>query len=785
MSTRTITFNDGFSSATAPTGVDGISNWVTAQAYLVSDVVIQGSKIYECLIAHTAGVFATDLAAVKWGEISQGAVDHTALSSIGTNTHAQIDTHLANTSNPHSVTKAQVGLTNVDDTSDATKNAASVTLTNKTITGADFRTPIRLDMKQDTLANLTTYASTAADGQLCFATDTKATYVVKNSSLSSVGGADAGINYILAPDADSGSTGWATYKNASGASTPDGTITGTANSTFAVSASTALRGTSNFLFTKNSGASRIGEGFYYPFTIDPSDKGKVLQCSFEYQIDSGTFVDDAMEFFIWDVTNSRLIAPAPSKLKNSGIIERFAFEFQSSIDSTSYRLFAHIGVATDSSNTIRFDNFILGPQAKLYGSAVTDWVSFTPTGSWTTNTTYTGRYRRIGDTAEFDINVLLSGAPNSATLTVNTPFTIDIAKGASNDLEIIGQLQTSDAGVASYEGFVQYDTPTNVICRVYGTASTYAGSNNITQAVPITYGNLDNVHLIFRVPIVGWSSSQILSQDADTRVVIFSGYVASNQALTANVTNLPLTASKDSHAAWTGSTYVVPVPGDYQLAATLLANATGGTMQAYVNAAAVKQMMTINTTEYISSALTLENLKAGDIISFRSNATQTVAGVPTAFVSISRISGPSQIAASESVSALYTGAPPTGTLNGSLNNVTFGTKVKDSHNGMSGATYTVPTSGTYSINAAVAVIGTRALGSTDQVNILVNGSTVASNIQNAGGAIGTQYPSATLLSYPMLAGQTVTVQVATSSTTPSYDSTASRAYFSITRTGQY
>lgn len=39
-----------------------------------------------------------------------GTTDHTALSNIGTNTHAQIDTHLANTSNPHAVTKTQVGL---------------------------------------------------------------------------------------------------------------------------------------------------------------------------------------------------------------------------------------------------------------------------------------------------------------------------------------------------------------------------------------------------------------------------------------------------------------------------------------------------------------------------------------------------------------------------------------------------------------------------------------------------------------------------------------------------
>lgn len=590
-------------------------------------------------------------------------------------------------------------------------------------------------------------------------------------------------NYIEARDGTKLGL-WTTYADAAGTSPVDGTG-GSPASTFVAQTDSAIRKNTNFLWTKTA-VNRQGEGFSYAFSIDNADKGKVLQCSFEYQIASGTFADNDMSVWVYDVTNAALIQPAPYLIKNSGIIEKFAVEFQTSSNSTSYRLIIHTGSTSALAYTVKFDNFILGPEAKLYGSAITDPIAYTPT--FTGLGTVTGiNFVSWREGA----NLLVKGTFTTGTPTA-TEARISLGFGGGNsNVTALSTLPTlSAAGTTEVTNFSStvykisaLIEPSVSYITMGNQASTVGGLSK--QNGNALFGASVTVSVLLKIPIQGWSSSQVFSQDADVRVVIFSGYVASNQALTANVTNLPLTASKDSHAAWTGSTYVVPVPGDYQLAATLLANATGGTMQAYVNAAAVKQMMTINTTEYVSSALTLENLKAGDIISFRSNATQTVAGVSTAFVSISRISGPAQIAASESVSALYTGAPPTGTLNGSLNNVTFGTKVKDSHNGMSGATYTIPTSGTYSINAAVAVIGTRVLGSTDQVNILVNGSTVASNIQNAGGAIGTQYPSATLLAYPMLAGQTVTVQVATSSTTPSYDSTASRAYFSIIRTGNY
>jgi len=41
--------------------------------------------------------------------------DHIELANIGSNTHEQIDNHIASTSNPHDVTKAQIGLGNVED----------------------------------------------------------------------------------------------------------------------------------------------------------------------------------------------------------------------------------------------------------------------------------------------------------------------------------------------------------------------------------------------------------------------------------------------------------------------------------------------------------------------------------------------------------------------------------------------------------------------------------------------------------------------------------------------
>lgn len=50
--------------------VTATSAWVTGTVYSVGNAVTYGGLLYACLIAHTAGTFATDLAAGKWQNVT-------------------------------------------------------------------------------------------------------------------------------------------------------------------------------------------------------------------------------------------------------------------------------------------------------------------------------------------------------------------------------------------------------------------------------------------------------------------------------------------------------------------------------------------------------------------------------------------------------------------------------------------------------------------------------------------------------------------------------------------
>lgn len=143
------------------------------------------------------------------------------------------------------------------------------------------------------------------------------------------------------------------------------------------------------------------------------------------------------------------------------------------------------------------------------GPYFTEWTSWTPTGSWSSNTTYVGRWRRVADTAEYDVAVDTSGAPNVTTLSINLPsgHVIDTAKLASTtDNQLQSSGATNPATSNQYPANVQYNTTTSVLATaLIGSASTNV-RNAISDVIPATFGAGGTVRVSWKAPIVGWKA---------------------------------------------------------------------------------------------------------------------------------------------------------------------------------------------------------------------------------------------------------------------------------------
>lgn len=136
-------------------------------------------------------------------------------------------------------------------------------------------------------------------------------------------------------------------------------------------------------------------------------------------------------------------------------------------------------------------------------------ISFVPTGAWSTNTTYTGTWQRIGDRAFYQIRVITSGAPTSATLDINLPHTIDTTKllEAVGQQQVFGYGDILDNGTARYFCVVKYASSTTVrICTCNAAVSNLDDNTPVTQASPMTWAADDICIIKFDVPIVGWGN---------------------------------------------------------------------------------------------------------------------------------------------------------------------------------------------------------------------------------------------------------------------------------------
>ena len=95
-------------------GVEPATSWLTATAYEESvNLVWQSGKLYSCIVSHTSGTFATDLAAGKWQEIFDLASEVPGVSGVFTRSF----TTLTNAGSPYTLTESDNGKAYLVDTS--------------------------------------------------------------------------------------------------------------------------------------------------------------------------------------------------------------------------------------------------------------------------------------------------------------------------------------------------------------------------------------------------------------------------------------------------------------------------------------------------------------------------------------------------------------------------------------------------------------------------------------------------------------------------------------------
>jgi hypothetical protein len=671
-----------------------------------------------------------------------------------------------------------------------TLDGSTVIQDGATITTPAIIDPSRSDVKKDTLANLQTYASTASNGQLVYATDSKKMFQVLDGALAEVGGGSAGINYILNPDAEVNADGWSNYANTTPGELPDdfGGSLAIFWTGIAVNSSNPLRGSKSFVFGGDDqlGTEDMqGHGVYYDFNIDAADKAKKLTISFDYLIDDSSLTAADDEFFrvyVYDITNDKLIRVNGENIKLNANSNTHIAQFQTAADSTSYRLVIHQAKAMNVNDSYQFklDNVQVGPREVVKGAAMTDWKEFTVIND-NTNVTYsslTGLYKRVGDTAHIRVKGVYSSGSGAFRIDISNIGNVDLSKYPNNQSFFYSSVHYNDTSANTYYGGGAYVPSGNVF---WGFSE---GSDAWDTANPVASGSGDNITWDIRVPIVGWSSNAVTSEDLGGREVVVQAYGNSAQVLTGNTTNIPFgtTEIEDTTSSWDGDQFTCPETGYYDVHYSLrYTTAIQGTFRLYIDGVATNYANVAEaSTEFPNGDFISVPLSKGQVLSLRMDQNRTLnSSAPQLHrISIAKRSSPQTILETETVAARYTSNSGQ-TVNSSVSIFDFEDLEADSHNAMSAGTYTIPVSGWYNISAQIGASVNLSTAQVMQIRLHVDGSLHSYKSLHGSGAASTVEPSISTTLY-LNKDQTVAINGFSSVSTTAYTD-GTRNFFSIHR----
>lgn len=554
-------------------------------------------------------------------------------------------------------------------------------------------------------------------------------------------------NLIKNGHAEINATGWTVSKNTVAASRPDsGFVTSGTNITWTRNTTNPIDGQADFLYTKDA-ADRQGEQAYYGFTVSKKYRAKVLQIEVDYIVNSGTFsagsssTDSDIIVYIYDVTNSTFIEPSSFKfLSNSSTIaDKFVANFQTSATGSSYRILFHQATTSTSAFAVQFKEIRISPCQYVYGTPISDWISYTPTisnlgtGSSTTNA---AKYRRVGDSMETMVTFQKDGSGGSGASVVTWSF----PSGLSVDATKLpyGSATAKADSIGSAWVVVGGNYSANTYIPLVNTATTFAISEP-TTSTQITGGVIPaGTYIIFRatVPIQGWSSSVQQSDGYDGRVIalkVNSGSTTGTLNTSNNIVKFATTTYKDTTASYSASTglWTCPKSGWYIISGSYEISHT--TASGYI-ATKIGVDGTIISDDYKyasgvgDSQQSVQSqaiyLTAGQTVGIYSNTNLTtpVFGANQArnWFSVISSANPQTVSATELVSASYNTSASQSISTSTVTIVDFGTKLEDSHGAVTTGgswKFVAPVAGEYQVNAGVLIAGGNSLPAGNECNL--------------------------------------------------------------------
>lgn len=517
---------------------------------------------------------------------------------------------------------------------------------------------------------------------------------------------------------------------------------------------TNQEGKLNLRLSKASGDAQ-GQGFAVAWdSRGLIDKGAMRTVKVN-SLSSANYLDGDLGIFLYDTDNSVLIYPSDQRLFGSSFASNQQFEFQLPSNSDSFKLCFHVTSATSGAWDVDFVVSIVETKYNK-GGIITDWKSATSmpvlkygTTTATNTTSNTCKLSRIGDSVNIEMVFNFNGAANAdgnITITLPDNLVVDTSKIAQAaiarplmvELQHGGKFYFGQVFFSTSTTFIIYETSATGITATAWYGSTTAGSNvpgGGSMSSDLLRVSLSNL------PIVGWSSNTLLSEDAGCRMICCTAVRGSGSNQTGIATNnsaiqLQFNSVSSPNIYDIGDTvgfydinnycYNIYESGIYNidiailLASTnVLANYYGLLVRAGSSFAggidvAYKQIAGIANTEISIAINKPVKLTRGDKIyaglyGNGNNGTNTLslAGDPKySYFSISKLSSPQQIPASEKISAQYyisASTANTSIANTAVEIVDFDTKVWDSHSAVTtGASwkFAAPRNDIYRVSAS-------------------------------------------------------------------------------------